>query len=702
MVKSFASALAIACVFALPAKAHASCEDIVPREGAPSASRSMSTMDLARIRDVGDPDVVTNASSPYALSPDRRSVAFMISRGDPRTNAICSALIVMPIKGKGPLRIIDRGGALPRLAGVFRDLYITTGFPELIVPAWSPDGTSIAYRKLIDGVTQLVRVGADGGGAQTVTQEQDNVEDFAWSADGKRLIYFTRPGRQAARERIARDAGAGWRYDSSVLPMQSWEPQPWATDLVRKSFVVDLSDAHVRPATADEEAVINPPPRPGVPYELSVQSRDGSRAWTAPVSDHPNAKRQVWVQRADGLKTACADVRCTGRIGRLFWDRDGKSVIFLGREGWNNEDFVVHRWFPASNRLSTILRTTDALTGCISTDEDLICGRENATTPRRIVRIDLASGRDHLIFNPNPEFASLRLGTVARLKFSNDRGLPAWGDLVLPADYDGKSKLPLVIVQYHSNGFLRGGIGDDYPIFPMAAKGLAVLSFERPTSVANADETVKTWEQFRAAESRDWAERKSLLSAIDKGIDAAIATGTIDPKRIGITGLSDGASTIEFALVNSRRFAAAAMSTCCDDLLTSTVLGGFAWGEANRRAGMPPSVDNDRQFWKPISLSVNARKIDTPILMQLADREALLGLPAIGALTEAGKPLDVFVFPDEYHNKWQPAHRLAIYERDIEWFNFWLRGYEDPSPAKHEQYARWQGLRRKAVAPTGP
>jgi len=704
MVKYVSVFFAAASILAFSTQVRASCEDILPKGAETGVTRPITTMDLARIRDVGYPDVLGDASSPYALSPDGGLLAFVISRGDPRTNETCSALVVVPLDGKGAPRVMDRGGAVPLLAGAFRNLFITTGFPELIVPDWSPDGKWIAYRKLIDGVVQLVRVGIDDhtNGAQVVTHEKDDVEDFAWSADGRSVIYFSRPGRHTAREKIAHDARQGWRYDSSFLPMQSWEPQPWATALERKSYVIELSTQSVRPASPDEEKAINPPPPPGAPFEISAQSRDGSRGWTSPVSDHPNAKRKVWAQPAGRRQVSCEAPSCSGKISRLSWSADGKSLVFLGREGWNNEENVLYRWFPATNQLSTILRTTDALTGCIFAGDDLICGRENALTPRRIVRIDLRSGRQRLIFDPNPEFANFHLGKVQRLKFSNDRGLPAWGDLVLPPGYDGKSKLPLVIVQYHSNGFLRGAVGDDYPIFPMAAKGLAVLSFERPRDVATSDLSVKTWEQFRASNRRDWAERRSLLSAVEEGVDAAIATGAIDPERVGITGLSDGASTVEFALVNSRRFAAAAMSSCCNDLLSSTVLGGFAWGEENRRGGMPPSVDNNREFWKPISLSINARKIDTPILMQLADREALLGLPAIGALTEAEKPLDVIIYPDEYHNKWQPAHRLAIYDRDIDWFNFWLRGYEDPAIQKREQYARWRTLRDKARHADGP
>lgn len=30
----------------------------------------------------------------------------------------------------------------------------------------------------------------------------------------------------------------------------------------------------------------------------------------------------------------------------------------------------------------------------------------------------------------------------------------------------------------------------------------------------------------------------------------------------------------------------------------------------------------------------------------------------------------------------------------MDWFDFWLKGEEDPDPAKAEQYTRWRELRR--------
>ncbi|WP_034161480.1 Atxe2 family lasso peptide isopeptidase [Sphingomonas sp. ERG5] len=699
MVRGVASALALAVAAVGASTARAACDDLLPAASATGTVRDITTRDLVRLRDVGEPDVTDVATSPYALSPDGRSLAFVITRGDPVSNSVCSALVSIPAHGDGRPRILDRGGSPPVFAGNFRGLFIATGFPDQITPLWSPDGRSIAWRKLVDGVAQLARTAVDGSGATQVTHGPVDVVDFAWTPDRAAIVYTARASQVAAERAIDREGETGWRYDARTVPNISWRPNPWVRDLPIGVFRVELATGTAREATAAEQALVVPPPAPDRPFDLAAESGSGARAWTEPVSPHPIAEHRLWAADSRGRKTACRLAGCTGRISRIFWDR--RSIIFLTRAGWRGEDVVLYRWVPGSNRLTTILRTSDSLSGCIQARADLICGRENASAPRRIVAIDLRTGRDRLIFDPNPEFAQVRLGRVERLRFSNDRGLPSWGDLVLPPGYDGKARLPLIIVTYHSRGFLRGGTGDEYPIFPLAAKGFAVLSFERPPEVAVSVPGLTSWDGVLTELQRDWAERRSVQSALMTGIDTAVATGKIDPARIGITGLSDGASIVEFALVNSKRFAAAAMSTCCDDRLTSLVLGGEAWGGENRRSGYPRSVDNDRAYWTPISLSVNARAITTPILFQLADREAHLALESYGALREAGKPVEMHVYPQEFHNKVQPIHRLAVYDRNIDWFAFWLRGYEDPVPEKRAQYERWERFRAAPIV-VGP
>ncbi|HEY8508036.1 MAG TPA: hypothetical protein VIL32_06755 [Steroidobacteraceae bacterium] len=52
-----------------------------------------------------------------------------------------------------------------------------------------------------------------------------------------------------------------------------------------------------------------------------------------------------------------------------------------------------------------------------------------------------------------------------------------------------------------------------------------------------------------------------------------------------------------------------------------------------------------------------------------------------------------FIYTNELHQKWQPAHLHSVMRRNLDWFRFWLQDYEDPAPAKQEQYQRWRQLR---------
>ncbi|PMY01186.1 peptidase, partial [Pseudomonas sp. MPR-R2A5] len=70
-----------------------------------------------------------------------------------------------------------------------------------------------------------------------------------------------------------------------------------------------------------------------------------------------------------------------------------------------------------------------------------------------------------------------------RLRSTNSFGLPSFADLDLPIGYVPGKRYPLVVVQYNSRGFLRGGTGDDYPIQAFANRGFAVLSVDKPTPV---------------------------------------------------------------------------------------------------------------------------------------------------------------------------------------------------------------------------
>lgn len=69
-----------------------------------------------------------------------------------------------------------------------------------------------------------------------------------------------------------------------------------------------------------------------------------------------------------------------------------------------------------------------------------------------------------------------------------------------------------------------------------------------------------------------------------------------------------------------------------------------------------------------------------------------------GRLSALAAPFELYAFPDAPHIKAQPRHKFAAYERNLDWFRFWLKGETDPAPVKAAQYARWRELTSPAQA----
>src|SRR5713226_9114210 len=63
-------------------------------------------------------------------------------------------------------------------------------------------------------------------------------------------------------------------------------------------------------------------------------------------------------------------------------------------------------------------------------------------------------------------------------------------------------------------------------------------------------------------------------------------------------------------------------------------------------------------------------------------------------LKRLGKPIELVWLPDSLHEPVKPLERMTAQQGNVDWFCFWLQGYEDPDPAKAERYARWRDLRK--------
>jgi len=679
-----------------PVRAHGQSCGMFPSTGTAPAPqrRPLEPADLARLRNLGPP-VVFPGERVFELSPDGTRIAFQVTRPEPSSNRICIGMFVLALtSGARPVRIDEGGELLLRLNDVQGMIGVPTGAALTVTPRWSPDGRSVAFLKRSSGgATQIWLAQADGSGSAQATRSDVDVEDFAFANDGTAIVYRSRPGLLAARDAIADEAMHGFHYDDRYFPVASARPFPRGP-IPAQTFRLDLSTGRAEPAGQSERALLDGVASGAPAGSRSVtRSPSGQLAWTmADESAGASPSNRLYAQDEAARIVRCEATSCANVGTMLGWSERG-VVRFLAREGWADSEMAIYAWTPGPAAPRRLTRTDGYLVDCRPANDALVCAEEAATTPRRLVRLDPATGRSTLLFDPNPEFASLTLGRVERLRATSMFGVPTWLDLVYPVGYRPGRRYPVVVVQYISRGFLNGGTGEEFPIQAFANRGYAVLSLQRPSSDPLAP-GARDWVEASRRNLVGFRDRRNVLSVIETAVNQLIERGIADPARIGITGLSDGSSTVQFAALNSRLFAAGAASGCCWEPMQAALLGP-AVARHYADVGWPGLTENRADFWSDISLARNARRVAFPLLLQAADSEYLGALESFTALREAGAPAELYVFPGDFHIKWQPAHKLAAWERSLDWFDFWLRGIENETPGRPDEYARWRDMRAR-------
>jgi Tol biopolymer transport system component len=224
-----------------------------------------------------------------------------------------------------------------------RDVYVInadgTGLTKLTShpgndfdPAWSPDGTRIAFRSERDGNNEIYVMNADGSGARNVSNYSGDDWGPAWSPDGDSIAFNSNRDGPDLHLYVVRPDGSGVERIGGDI----WVEYPaWSPDGRKIAFMAQT--------WAD-----------GDNYEIYVMNADGSavrRLTHAPGSDgHPawspdSRKIAFNSERADPgsspahrIYTMNADGSGQRRLTRVFgkypdWSPDGRRIIFTGGHG---------------------------------------------------------------------------------------------------------------------------------------------------------------------------------------------------------------------------------------------------------------------------------------------------------------------------------------------------------------------------------
>lgn len=662
--------------------------------------------DLLGIVDLGVSAYVD--APPIAVSPDQQAVAIQERRATLTSNSTTIGWLIVRADGTGQVIDAGDGGEL-----ILDESYgLPLGFASPQMPEWSPDSSWIVYRARHNGHTQLWRSWRGRAGQEQLTHTAADVEAYLLSGDGTKIVFVT--GQSAASSEGTAEARRGFLYDSRFAPVlgDTGPVHPsYGDDHFRvDTWVHELAGSVERRATPEEVQEFASRLR-------SKSSSESERDRTRRAKNSLNGVALVNLRKesigaidpiltvvgyrgANRQPLICKSMACTGRFKGLWISDDGRSAYFLRPVlTTDSGPMSLYKWTLGTREPIELLRTPGYLENCAFTTKRLLCGFESATQPAKLVGIDLVTGAVRTLYDPNPGFPHLKFGEVTALSWRDAAGAEGFGHLIKPVGYTSGTRYPLVIVQYRSVGFLRGGVGDEVPIQILASLGFAVLSFDRPMD-PELKARVRTPDELNAALWKDLAYRRRMFSVLMAGIDTLEGMGIVDDRRIGISGLSDGANSTTFSLIHApTRFAAASVGwTYWSPLLFYLAGPKFqpvleSWG-----LGAPGDAAADRQ-WREISIGLNADTINVPLLVQVADSELLTETENYSNLKRLGRPVEMHVFPDEYHIKVQPLHRLNVYRRNVQWFQFWLQGIEDPDPVDSAQYERWRAMRALCGCP---
>jgi Tol biopolymer transport system component len=198
-------------------------------------------------------------------------------------------------------------------------------------PAWSPDGTRIAFVSDRDGNPEIYVMNPQGTEATRLTHDPGIDQDPAWSPDGSKIAYVS--GDDADLFVMNADGSDATRLTSGSG--QDRHPT-WAPDGSRIAFARLDPDIYYGPGT--------PPPPTGGIYMMKPDGADLTRLTKAPeasigVDDWPD-----W--SPDGSRIAF------GRVGEIYvMDNDGSGLAKLTDSEEGNSPSAEPAWSPDGKKI---------------------------------------------------------------------------------------------------------------------------------------------------------------------------------------------------------------------------------------------------------------------------------------------------------------------------------------------------------------
>jgi dipeptidyl aminopeptidase/acylaminoacyl peptidase len=585
---------------------------------------------------------------------------------------------------------------------------LTTNEGVISSPAWSPNGSRVAYLWSEKGGNQVYLVDAAGGAPFQLTSAPNGVDGFKWSPDSRSIAFVSgeavpRPDSAGvSQSKVFRVMGMGGWYSASlwVVPV----PAPGATQAPAAERITEA-----RAFAADDALTWSPDSRriafPAMDY-TSNESFWTYDLYVATVAEK-TVKRlvadkgpQFWpVWSPDGREIAFRTYVKTPRDDYYIYSighvatvpADGGPVRVL--TGDFDENVTPIAWgpdgiyFTARQRNYSHLFRVAPGTGIITRVSEPATGLKTGFSFSRDFRTVAFLGQDSArwqevyaapidgtararrLTEMGKQLEGWPIGSRELVNWTSTDGTPIEGVLVKPPGFDPRRKYPLLVVPH--TGPLEADqltVTKDFPYTAdlYAMRGILVL---KPNYRGSLGYGIR----LRSALVRNQGvpQYQDLIT----GVDHLIARGFVDSSRVGAAGWSAGGYVVAFGAVWENRFRAASVLETGADWRLFHVLGAGSGVRPDYAQALPW---DDPEYYRMTSVVTYIKRAKTPMLIQHGDADNSAPIAAAyelhRALKDQGVPVRMVVFNGMGHVPNSLAQVRAIMEQNLEWFEHWLLG----------------------------
>ncbi len=607
-----------------------------------------------------------------------------------------------------------------------RTRQLTQGEKSCDDPQWSPDGNWLAFISARSGTKNVWLIPSDGGEAFLLTDIKAEVSSFKWAPDGRSLAFTAldpiTPSEEAAKRakhdvRIVdqnikkhrlyvvpmtspptvqrepkpltpAEMNVGGELFRSGRPPFDWSPdgrrivlahtkspvaEHWTTSQLA---VIDVSSAEIRPLAQTEASESTP-----------CFSPDGTQIAYV-VSDDPptwaGRRRLAVIPAAGGSPKLLADTHDDfGRYSELIgWAADGNRLYYTEMHGTSLKLMAM----PLQGLPSELGAQTHSparfqgmsLGGVFLNSRRTHLGFswEALNRPPEAVVTAIAPWKIRTVSHIQDAVVSLRSETsvwpmpprtdVIRWK-SDD--LEIEGLLTYPKESVPGKRYPLLVVIHGGpmGVFTQqfDGSAGNYPIAAFAERGYAVLR-------ANVRGSSGYGAKFRYANYNDWGggDYRDIMA----GVDHVIQLGIADADRMGVMGWSYGGYMTSWIITQTNRFRAASVGAGVTNLVSFT-------GTADIPGFLPDYFRgefwDDLETYRKHSPMFHVKGVRAPTLIQHGERDERVplsqGQELYNALKRQGCTTEMVIYPRTPHGIEEPRLLLDCMERNLEWFDRYLR-----------------------------